>query len=164
MSILTDSTYMKIATVRSLCLFCFLITALFISGCQKPEEDIVLKQVRDVVADATSDPMLKAQAIFYNPNNASGKLKGIAVDIFVNGKKAGSINKDYKIKIPAKSEFSVPLEVKLNMKELGTVETLLGMLGARKFDVRYQGNLRLTYHGVPLKVPVDYKSQIKVNF
>jgi LEA14-like dessication related protein len=120
--------------------------------------------VKDVVADASSDPMLKAEAVFYNPNNTGGKLKGIAVDIFVNGKKAGSIDKDYKIKIPARSEFSVPLEVKLNMKELGTMETLLSVLGGRKFDIRYQGNLKLSYRGVPIKVPVDYKSQIKVSF
>jgi LEA14-like dessication related protein len=144
--------------------FTFLLVAFMTFSCQKPDEDIVLRHVKDVVADASSDPMLKAEAVFYNPNKTSGKLKGIAVDIFVNGKKAGSIDKDYKIKIPARSEFSVPLEVKLNMKELGTVETLLGMLGGKKFDIRYQGNLRLLYHGVPIKVPVDYKSQIKVSF
>jgi LEA14-like dessication related protein len=142
----------------------FLLIAITTLACQKPDEDIVLRHVKDVVADASSDPMLKAEAVFYNPNKASGRLKGIAVDIFVNGKKAGSIDKDYKIKIPARSEFSVPLEVKLNMKELGTVETLLGMLGGKKFDIRYQGNLKLLYHGVPIKVPVDYKSQIKVSF
>lgn len=155
---------MKIATTPSFTLLSFFFATLLLFGCQKPDEDIVLRQVKDVVADASSDPMLTAEAVFYNPNDASGKLKGIAVDIFVNGKKAGSIDKDYKIKIPAKSEFSVPLEVKLNMKELGTVETLLGVLGAKKFDVRYQGNLKLSYHGLPLKVPVDYTSEVKIRF
>jgi LEA14-like dessication related protein len=150
--------------IRRFTAFTFLLVAFLAFSCQKPDEDIVLRHVKDVMADASSDPMLKAEAVFYNPNKTSGKLKGIAVDIFVNGKKAGSIDKDYKIKIPARSEFSVPLEVKLNMKELGTVETLLGMLGGKKFDIRYQGNLRLLYHGVPIKVPVDYKSQIKVSF
>jgi LEA14-like dessication related protein len=165
MSILTDSTMIKDKLrINRLTAFGFLLMALITFGCQKPDEDIVLKHVKDVVADASSDPMLKAEAVFYNPNKASGKLKGIAVDIFVNGKKAGSIDKDYKIRIPARSEFSVPLEVKLNMKELGTVETLLGMLGGKKFDIRYQGNLKLLYHGVPIKVPVDYKSQIRVSF
>ena len=36
-----------------------------------------------------TDPMLKANAIFYNPNNMRGKLKKIDIEIFVNGKKAG---------------------------------------------------------------------------
>jgi LEA14-like dessication related protein len=161
MSILTDSIKMK-TTFKS---FCWLfVTLAIISGCDKPDQDIVLRRVKDVVADASSDPTLKAVAVFYNPNNASGRLKGISVDIFVNGKKAGSVDRDYKIRIPAKSEFSVPLEVKLNMKELGTMQTLLSVLGGNKFDVRYQGKLRLSYRGVPIKVPVDYKDEIRVSF
>jgi LEA14-like dessication related protein len=133
-------------------------------ACQKPDKDIVLKQVRDVVADATSDPMLKAEAVFFNPNNVSGKLKNIEVDIFVNGKKAGTVNKGYKIKIPANGEFIVPLEVKLNLKEFGTLDTILGMIGGKKVDVKYVGKLNLSYHGFPVRVPIDHKSQIRLSF
>src|SRR5687768_4677917 len=85
-----------------------LMSAMFIA-CERPKEDIVLRHVKDVVADATSDPMLKAEAVFYNPNSMHGKLKHINVEIFVNGKKAGIVKQDFKIKIPAKGEFSVPL-------------------------------------------------------
>jgi hypothetical protein len=143
----------------------YLVFLIFlIQSCQRPEEDIVLKQVRDIVADATTEPTLKAEAVFFNPNNMSGKLKHIDVDIFVNGKKAGRVDKDYKIKIPSNGEFIVPLEVKLNMKELGFVDTLLGMIGGKKFDIQYVGKLGLVYRGIPIKVPVDYKSQIRVSF
>lgn len=131
-------------------------------SCERPKEDIVLKQIRDVVADASSDPMLKAEAIFFNPNNISGKLKNIDVEIFVNGKKAGVVDKDYKVKIPANGEFSVPLEVKLNMKELGGLQTILGMIGGKKFDIQYVGKIKLSYHGVPFKVPIDYKSKVRL--
>lgn len=133
-------------------------------SCSAPKERIVLKQIKDVVADATSDPKLKAQAIFYNPNPESGKLKAISVDIFVNEKKVGTVDQQMKIKIPAKGEFTVPLEVNLNMKELGFMDTVLGMLGGKKFDVRYAGHLKVTYHGIPIKVPVNYKDQIRVSF
>ena len=164
MSILTGivkNIEMKRKLTAILCIL-GLITIFF--SCEKPDQDIELKMVRDVVADANTDPMLKAEAIFYNPNNVSGKLRHINVDIFVNGKKAGTVEKDYRIKIPAKGEFSVPLEVKLNMKELGTVQTLLGLIGGKKFDIEYLGKLGLTYHGLPVKVPVKYKSQIRVSF
>jgi LEA14-like dessication related protein len=144
--------------------FSIALCAVVLFSCSKPDQDIVLRQVRDVVADATSDPMLKAEAVFYNPNDISGKLKNIDVDIFVNGKKAGSVKKDYRIKIPAKGEFTVPLEVSLNMKELGLMDTILGMIGGKKFDVEYVGNLRLNYKGIPIKVPVKHKDQIRVSF
>jgi LEA14-like dessication related protein len=136
----------------------------FFTTCERPKEDIVLRHVKDVVADASSDPMLKAEAVFYNPNGIRGRLKHIDVEIFINGKKAGTVKQDFKVTIPAKGEFSVPLEVKLNMKELGLLDTILGMLGGKRFDIRYVGNLRLSYHGFPVKVPVDHKSQIRVSF
>ena len=65
-----------------------LIIGLFLfNGCKRPEEDIVLRQIRNVVVDASTEPMLTANAIFYNPNNLRGKLKKIDIEIFVNGKK-----------------------------------------------------------------------------
>ena len=143
----------------------FLMTvSLLIQSCSTPKERIVLRQVKDVVADATSDPKLKAQAVFFNPNPQQGKLKSIKVDIYVNEKKVGVVDQTMKIKIPAKGEFTVPLEVGLNMKELGFMDTVFGMLGGKKFDIRYEGHLKVSYHGVPIKVPVNYKDQIRVRF
>jgi LEA14-like dessication related protein len=144
---------------------CVIIFAtVLLAGCKRPKEDIVLRQIKDIVVDATSDPMLKANAIFYNPNSMRGKLRRINVDIFVNGKKAASVNQDLKTIIPANNEFSVPIEVKLAIKELGFMDTLLGMIGGKKFEVRYEGSLKLSYHGFPINVPVNYKDEVRVRF
>lgn len=134
------------------------------SGCKAPDQDIVLRQIKDVVVDATSDPMLKANAIFYNPNNVRGKLKKIDVEIFVNGKKAASVDQSLKTSIPAQSEFTVPLEVKLAIKEMGVMDTLFGMIGGRTFKIHYKGSLRLLYRGLPIKVPVDYEDEVRLRF
>ncbi len=135
-----------------------------IAGCERPQEDIQLRTIRDVVVDATTDPTLKANAVFYNPNKMRGKLKNIDVEIFVNGKKAANVKQRYNEKIPARSEFTIPLQVNLAMKELGTMETLWGLIGGKKFEVRYKGSIRLSYKGVPFSVPVDYKDDIRVRF
>ncbi len=142
----------------------FLLLAIAVAGCKRPKEDIVLRQIKDVVVDATSDPMLRANAIFYNPNSMRGKLKKIKVDIFLNGKKAASVDQELKTIIPANDEFTVPIEVKLAIKELGFMDTLLGMIGGKTFEVRYEGALKLSYHGVPINVPVNYKDEIRVRF
>ena len=134
------------------------------TSCNTPKEKIVLKDIRDVVVDANTDPRLKANAIFFNPNKEQGKLKGIHVDIYVNGKKAGVVNQDLKIKIPAKGEFTVPLEVELAMKELGFMNTLMGVLGGKTFQIKYEGNLRVTYHGVPIRIPVNHTDEVKIRF
>jgi hypothetical protein len=134
------------------------------AGCKKPKEEIVLRQIRDVVVDATSSPLLKANAVFFNPNDVRGKLKRINVDIFVDGKRAASVNQELKTLIPANAEFSVPIEVNLAIKELGFMDTLLGVIGGKKFEVRYEGSLKLSYHGVPINVPVNYRDEVRIRF
>ena len=142
----------------------FAAALLLFSRCARPDEAIVLRQIKDVMVDASSEPLLKANAIFYNPNKMQGRLKRIDVEIFVNGKKAASVNQRLKTKIPSKEEFIVPLEVKLSLKELGFMDTLLGVLGGKRFEIRYEGELKLSYHGFPFSVPVNYKDEIRVRF
>ena len=152
-----NSQYEVFSVVIIIVLFLF-------NGCKRPEQDIVLRQIRNVVVDASTAPMLTANAIFYNPNNMRGKLRKIDIEIFVNGKKAGSVNQQLKTVIPSKSEFTIPIEVKLSLKEQGFMDTLLGVIGGRKFEVRYTGSLKLNYRGVPVRVPVDYKDEVRIRF
>ena len=141
-----------------------LLAVLLLAGCQKPEHDIVLRHIRDVVVDASSEPMLKANAVFFNPNDMRGRIRKIDVEIFVNGKKAASVDQTLKTSIPAQSEFVVPLEVKLALKELGVMDTIFGMIGGKTFKIRYKGSLKLSYRGLPLNVPVDYEDDVKLRF
>ena len=140
-----------------------LICLLTIGAC-KPKEDVVLRQVRDIVVDANTEAFLKAQAVLYNPNNIKMKLRKIDVVIFVDGKNAAHIDQEMKLPVPAKDEFIVPLEAKLNLKELGLLDTIFGILGGKKMKVEYKGSISITYKGFPIKVPVNYKSDIRVRF
>ena len=145
-------------------LLMFAAAVLLLTACEKPDQDIVLRHIRDVVVDASSGPMLKANAIFYNPNNMRGRIRRIDVEIFVNGKKAASVDQSLKTSIPAQAEFTVPLEVKLAIKELGVMDTIFGMIGGKTFKVRYKGSLKLSYRGMPISVPVDYEDEVKLRF
>jgi LEA14-like dessication related protein len=140
------------------------LVAALLSCCKTPDQEIVLRQIRDVVVDASSDPTLKANAVFFNPNKVRGKLKKIDIQIFVNGKKAASVDQKLKTVIPANAEFTVPVTVDLAIKELGLMDTLLGMIGGKTFEIHYKGSLRLSYHGVPINVPVDYKDDVRIRF
>ncbi len=172
MSILTKGIHMEVEFKRSIkqerkrsrAIHFVLLMLVVISGCKGPEEKIVLRKIRDVVVDASTEPILKANAVFYNPNDMRGRLKRINVEIFVDGKKAAFVNQKLKTHIPANGEFIVPLEVKLSIKELGFMDTLLGVIGGKKFEVRYEGSLKLSYRGIPLNVPVHYKDEVRIRF
>jgi hypothetical protein len=141
-----------------------LFLVFFVAACSAPKEKIVLRQIRDVVVDANTAPVLKANAVFYNPNDMRGKLRRINVVVYVDGKRAAHVDQKLKTMIPAKNEFIVPLEINLSIKELGFMDTLFGVLGGKKFEVRYEGSLKLTYRGVPINVPVNYKDDVRINF
>ncbi len=145
-------------------LLLLLLSAVCVVACSAPKQKIVLRQIRDVVVDANADPVLKANAVFYNPNDMRAKLKRINVIVYVDGKRAAHVDQKLKMIIPAQNEFTVPLEINLSIKDLGFMDTLLGVLGGKKFEVRYQGALKLTYRGVPINIPVDYKDDVRIKF
>jgi LEA14-like dessication related protein len=162
MSVYTKALHLK--TMKNptiLLLSVLLLTTLVSCG---DYEAVELRQIKSVVADVSDDPMLKTEAIFYNPNNKTGKLKAVNVDVFVEGKKAAIVKQKLKIKVPAKGEFTVPLIVKINLKEQGLMNTLLSVLGAKRLKVRYKGHVRISYHGLPVIVPIDHEEEIRIRF
>lgn len=140
-----------------------LIALLIVQGCG-PKEDIQFKYVKDVIVDANIEPTLKGNAVLYNPNKQRMKLRKVNVDVYVNEKKMARIDQDPSLLIPAEAEFTIPLEVKLNMKEIGFMDTLFGVLGGKKMKVRYKGTISVTYKGIPVRIPVDYESTVNLRF
>lgn len=140
-----------------------LICMMLLQSCG-PKEDIQFKYVKDVIVDANTEPLLRGNAVLYNPNKQRMKLRKMNVDVYINDKKTARIDQEPSIVIPAEAEFTVPLEVKLNMKELGFMDTLFGVLGGKKMKVRYKGTISITYKGIPVRVPVDYESTVNFRF
>lgn len=128
-----------------------------------PKEQVVLREIKNLTVDLSKqgEPVLKADALFFNPNNISMKLKEISIDVFVDGKKAAHTGQKLNSQIKGQSEFNVPLEVQVSLKEMGLVDTLLGFLGGRKYKVRYAGFIRIGVHGLRLKIPVDETKEVK---
>lgn len=129
-----------------------------------PKEEVVFRGVQNITVEANvqNQPILKAEALFYNPNNEKMKLKEIYADVMVNGKPAAQVRQKLKIVIPAKSDFSVPVEAQLSLKELGLLDTIVNLLGGKKYDLQYSGYVRIAVHGVTIKVPFTYQEQIRL--
>jgi LEA14-like dessication related protein len=127
-----------------------------------PEKDIELRQIKSVVGDVTDEPRLKAEVIFFNPNKQKGMIKRIVADVYVNGKKSAVVDQQLKIKVPANAEFTIPLEMRLQLKEEGVLNTLLSLIGAKKIKVRYKGYVKVQYHGLPVRVNIDREEEVRV--
>jgi LEA14-like dessication related protein len=141
----------------------YFLLLVLITSCV-PKEEVVLRSIANEKLETNSNgvQIFKADAIFYNPNNVRMKLKEINIEVFVNGKKAAHTDQKFNSLIKAKSDFTVPLEIKLSLKELGLLDTILSFLGGKKNEIQFKGQLRIKVHGLTFKVPVDHKEEFKL--
>lgn len=147
-------------SVRSLFL---LLSCIFLLSCGN-FEDVKLRQLRNITADVSDKPILKAEAVFYNPNKQEGKLKAVHLEVYIEGKKAASIDQRFTINVPSKGEFTIPLQAEVNLKEQGLMDKVLSFIGARKIKVHYKGNILITHRGIPIRVAVDEEAEVKLRF
>jgi len=129
-----------------------------------PKDEVVFKGVKNISVeqDEKNEPVLRGEALFYNPNKERMKLKEIYADVLVNGKPSAQVRQNLKLTIPAQSDFSVPVLAQLSLKELGLLDTIVNLLGGKKFDVQYTGYVRIAVHGVTIKVPFTYQEQLRL--
>lgn len=144
--------------------FALLLLFIVAFGCA-PKDPVVFKGVTNIKVDAGDQdgPRLDADVYFYNPNKVKSKLKEISVDILVDGKKSGHVRQELKLPIPAQSDFFVPVEAHLTFKEVGLLDTVMGLFGGKKYEVTFTGYLKISVHGVTVKVPVLQKQELKLN-
>lgn len=79
----------------------------------------------------------------------------------MDGKKAARIDQHLSALIKANSEFTVPLEVELNLKELGVLDAIFNLLGGKKYVLEFTGSMKMSVNGFPLKVPIQQKEEFK---
>lgn len=129
-----------------------------------PQHEVVLRSIENVelVAGKGTDPLLKADAIFYNPNRIRMKLKEIQIDVLVDGKKSASVDQKLKSIIKSKSEFTVPIEVQISLKEIGLMDALLSLIGGKKYELQYIGHIKVSTKGIPFRIPVNYKRTVRL--
>jgi LEA14-like dessication related protein len=142
----------------------FLLLIVLMSACV-PDQRIVFKNIREVVIEGSpdGDPIIQGAAIFFNPNRVRMSLREINLEVFVDGKKAAVVQQRLQLKIPAQADFSVPVRAQLSLKELGLMDALRSLFGGgKKYEIRYVGYLRVRVHGVVVKIPVDFKDQLRL--
>ncbi len=145
--------------------FILLFAVLLIAaGCARPEEEPQFLRIDNLGVGkiSGSEATLTADAVFYNPNNVKMKLKQVAIDIELEGKRIGSINQDLTTKIPAMSEFTVPLNASFDISDIGLLNGILSILGGKKVDVHYKGFIKVFVHGYPVTVPIEYDDEVRL--
>lgn len=100
---------------------------------------------------------LKLDVIYYNPNNFGLQLKYTDLDIFIDGNYLGHSSQDYQISIQRLSEFTLPLQINLDMQNLlkNALPTFLG----KEVTVKITGKVKLGKANVYKTFPVNYEGR-----
>lgn len=133
-------------------------------GCvsqQYEEPDFLGIENVEVTRVAGTDAQLSGDAIFYNPNDKGIKLKEVNVAVELEGKKIGKISQELATKIPAASEFTVPLNASFDLSDMGIMNGIISILGGKKVKVRYHGSIKVSRFGYPQTIDVDHTEEIK---
>ncbi|MFY0606859.1 MAG: LEA type 2 family protein [Cyclobacteriaceae bacterium] len=140
------------------------LLVLAVSGCSRPDQEPQFLRVDNIGVDKISgtEAILTGQAIFHNPNDVKMKLRKVAINVELEGKRIGTINQELTTKIPALSDFSVPLKASFDLTEIGLLNGILSILGGKKVEVQYKGFIKVSVHGYPVTVPIDYTEEFRM--
>ena len=142
----------------------FFVAVVFLSSCV-PKEQVVFKSVKNLSVDmsANGQPVLRGEAVFYNPNKVQVRLKEIQVAVVVDNKNAAFVDQQMDLVVPRTADFTVPIEAKLELKEFGLLDTVFGLLGGKTYKVQISGFLRINAHRINIKIPVTYNQEVNLN-
>lgn len=93
--------------------------------------------------------------VYYNPNGYSLQLKSTDLDIFINDVYMGHTAQEYQITIPRKEEFSIPLKMDVDMKNL--FKNGLNAVLRNQVLVKITGSVKVGKANVFISFPVNYQ-------
>ena len=143
------------ASVLTSTLFVALI--IFATSCREPK-DLVFKDFRNVKVENLSfaSSLLKVDLVYYNPNNFGLELNRTDLDLFVDSSFLGHSSQEIQVAIPKRQDFTIPLTIDLDMKNL-LKNGLMAMFN-KDIKVRVLGKVKVGKAGVYKSFNVDYTS------
>lgn len=146
-------------------LIILLTVALVFTSCTVKEKPVFLRVDNIKVDDSNSKFItLTADAYFMNPNDVSGELKTDEIKIFVNNNQMATVTTK-SFKVPARKEFSIPLQANVPTDSLFSNKNLSGLLGSllnQKMKVQYKGQIKYKVYGFSHTYDVDKTEDIKI--
>jgi len=135
-----------------------------LAGCNKSYEPPIFKNIENVQLSKVKDGIvnMKADAILYNPNDIKVKLREVDIEVFIKGKKVAIMKENYSLKVLPLANFSLPMNIGLDISELGLLNSILGFIQGKEFKAHYVGKAKVIMHGVPVSIPIDHHDVLKL--
>ena len=144
--------------MKSLFTFIFVAISLLSSCTLHEKPTFVAIQKIDLDKVSSKEITFKVAAIFKNPNSIGGKISNETIEIYLDSIPVGKLYPN-NFSIPAKDEFSIPLEGRLSTEKImdrnqnNLLNNLLSIVTKQKIAITFKGDLifqkgilKHTYH------------------
>lgn len=148
--------------VLAVCLFMIVL-----SGCESILEPTITR-IEGIEVDEISQKRLKLRAdmVFENPNPFALDLSSADMVAIVDDIELATIKQEYDTSMPANQEFKMPMTIEMDLEKLYNENPLtaigksMQILGERKLNVLFKGNIKVGKGSMKLKVPIDQTEEI----
>ncbi len=143
----------------------FVFLSLLVIGCSKPKQPEFVKiKSLDIQEFTDTKVTVAGEAVLNNPNKFSVTVKEIDVSVTINDKAVGKVNQIGDIKVPANSEFDVPLVIDFAPKDVydNLLSGLMSFIAKGELEVHYEGVIKMKAAGITFKVPIDHRDDVKI--
>lgn len=129
-----------------------------LAACSAPKE-LVYKDFNSFSLNklGLGSSSVKMNLVYYNPNNFGLQLKRTDLDIYIDGTYLGHTSQDYQITIPKLTEFSLPISMEVDMKNV--FKNALNTLLSKEVTVKVTGRIKLGKANVFFGMPVNYEGK-----
>ncbi len=136
----------------------YFLLSLLLFSCSTPKE----LEYRDfknfsIGRAGFSSTAIKMDLIYFNPNNFGLQLNQTDLDIFINDNYLGHTMQQYQVNIPRKEEFSIPIAMEVDMKNL--LKNGITTLFNNEVMVRISGKIKVGKANIFMNIPVNYEGR-----
>ena len=133
------------------------VLIMILPSCREPKS-LEFREFKNLSVDKLSfaGAALKIDLVYYNPNNFSLQLNRTDLDIFIDSTFLGHSSQDIQVAIPKRRDFTIPLQVDLDVKNL--LKNGITSLLNKNVSVRVLGSVKVGKAGIYKSFPVDYTS------
>ena len=149
--------------MKKLIILSTILLTLLSCGITKKPEFLRVENI-NVVNSNSEFIILSADAFFNNPNSVGGYLKTDSLKVLVNSLEVASISSE-KFKVPAKKEFSIPLQANIPTKRILNLNNLSSLLDSylnKTIKVQYLGDIKYQIYGFSHTYSVNEIQDVKI--
>ena len=111
-------------------------------------------KITEVKGDTST---LSINVRYFNPNKSSLKLKDAEGDAYIDSIYLGHFSMDTLIRIAKLSDFTVPVILKANMKNI--YQNAISVFLNKEFNIRLEGQCKVGKGGVFFPYPIRYQGK-----